>query len=70
MLNKTRREPDAAELIEGTADNIKIDSAYLRMHSRDISDQHAARTLQVAANKLTRLSNALERLTRQCEKTI
>jgi hypothetical protein len=58
-----KTQPDAATLLQKTVDKLRIDSAWLRMNSRDEADADAARMLATAASKVFRVSNALERLT-------
>lgn len=60
----TRHQYDASVLIEAAVDKLRIDSAYLRMNSRDAADDQAARVLETAALKIRRLSDSLERLAR------
>jgi hypothetical protein len=55
-------QPDATVLMETTVDNLRIDSAYLRMNSRDATDAQAARMLETASLKIRRLSDSLERM--------
>jgi hypothetical protein len=58
----TKNPPDATVLIETTVDNLRIDSAYLRMNSRDATDAQAAQVLERASLKIRRMADAVERL--------
>jgi hypothetical protein len=52
----------ATTLLEQQIDKLKIDSAFLRLRSRDLPNEHDAETLQLVAEKLLRLTKGLERL--------
>jgi hypothetical protein len=54
----------ARVLIEKTVDDLKFDSSYLRVRSRDVLNDRDAEMLRVASEKIARTSRALERLTR------
>jgi hypothetical protein len=66
----TKTQADAAKIIERTVDKLRIDSAYLRMNSRDEADAEAARVLEAASRKIRQLSDGLERMTRTLEKLV
>jgi hypothetical protein len=60
----TRTQPAAMTILQKTVDNLRIDSGWLRMNSRDEADATAASLLETASNKIFRMSNSLERLAR------
>jgi hypothetical protein len=64
-------QPDVPGLLEKATENLRIDSAFLRMKSRDAaesSDSHAADVLSEASTKAFRLAAAFERLQRNFER--
>jgi hypothetical protein len=65
----TKIVPNAPTLIEETIDKLRIDSAWLRMNSRDEADAEAARVLETCSQKIRRVSESLERLARGLAKT-
>jgi hypothetical protein len=58
----TTKFQDTPSLIEYTVDKLRIDSAWLRMHSRDETDAEAARVLETCSLKIRRVADAVERL--------
>jgi len=61
-MTTVKTQPDAAVLIETAVDKLRIDSAWLRMNSRNEADAEAARILENCSLKIRRLSDSLERL--------
>jgi hypothetical protein len=55
---------DAGDLLRQTIDKLRIDSGWLRMNSRQESDAAASRMLEAASNKIFKMSNTLERMSR------
>jgi hypothetical protein len=60
-MAKTQQQ-SASTLIEQTVDNLRIDSAYLRMHSRDETNPDASQALETCSLKIRRVADAVERL--------
>lgn len=58
----TKNPPAATKLIEKTVDKLRIDSAWLRMNSREEADADAARVLETCSLKIRRMADAVERL--------
>lgn len=61
-MNSPAKAQTATTLLEQQIDKLKIDSAFLRMRSREIADGPDAETLQLVAEKIARLTKGLERL--------
>lgn len=61
-MNSRTKVQTATTLLEQQIDNLKIDSAFLRMRSREIPDAQDAETLQLVAERIARLTKGLERL--------
>jgi hypothetical protein len=59
-----KNAPPAAKLIEKTVDKLRIDSAWLRMNSREETDANAALVLETCSLKIRRMADAVERLAR------
>ena len=62
-MNSRVKAQTATTLLEQQIDKLKIDTAFLRMRSRESSEQDAE-TLQLVAEKIARLTKGLERLVR------
>jgi hypothetical protein len=62
-VNKPAQET-AVDLIESTVYDLRVDAAYLRMHSREQMNEKDAAILRAAAEQLSRLSARLERATK------
>lgn len=63
--------PDVPELLEKAIENFRIDSAYLRMKSRDAiesDDTRAAEVLSTASVEAFQLAASFERLQRAFER--
>jgi hypothetical protein len=69
-MTSTKASPDATKLIEKTVDKLRIDSAWLRMNSRDEADAERARVLETCSLKIRRMSDSLERLARTLGKPV
>jgi hypothetical protein len=63
-MNPRAKVQTATTLLEQQIDKLKIDSAFLRMRSRDLSNVEDAETLQAVAEKIARLTKGLERFVR------
>ncbi|MGB8785169.1 MAG: hypothetical protein WCD02_18760 [Terriglobales bacterium] len=61
-MNSRTKNQTATDLIENTIDNLRIDSAFLRMRSRAQVSQQDAETLRQVAEKIARLTKGLQRL--------
>lgn len=55
---------DAGDLLRQTIDKLRIDSGWLRMNSRQETNADASRMLETASEKIFRMSNSLERMSR------
>jgi hypothetical protein len=63
-MNKTTETETATELIVSTVYDLRIGAAYLRMHSRDQTNEKDAEILRTAAEQISRLTSRLERAVR------
>jgi hypothetical protein len=61
-MSSTKTPPDATTLIEKTVDKLRIDSAWLRMNSRDEPNAEASQVLETCSLKIRRVADAVERL--------
>jgi hypothetical protein len=57
----------AKVLIAKTVDDLKFDSSYLRVRSRDVLEDEDAILLKSASDQIARLTVRLERLVRRAE---
>ena len=57
----------AKVLIAKTVDDLKFDSSYLRVRSRDVLSDHEAVLLQQASEQIAKLTLRLEKLMRRAE---
>lgn len=55
---------DAGDLLRQTIDKLRIDSGWLRLSSRQETDAAASQMLETASEKIFRMSNSLERMSR------
>ena len=62
MNLQSRKHSGVTALIEQTIDDLRVDSAYLRMQSREEANEGDAVVLREASHKITRLSKRLEHL--------
>jgi hypothetical protein len=63
-MNSRAKAQTASTLLAHQIDKLKIDSAFLRMRSREIPDGPDAETLQLVADKIAQLTKGLEQLVR------
>jgi len=56
-----------ARVLQAQVDRVRVDSACLRIASREEPNPDAAQALVAAALKLTRTANVLERMSHDCE---
>jgi hypothetical protein len=61
-MNSRAKAQTATTLLAHQIDKLKIDSAFLRMRSREIPDGPEAETLQLVAEKITELTRGIEQL--------
>jgi hypothetical protein len=61
-MNSRTKPQTATTLLEQQIDNLKIDSAFLRMRSREVPNLQDAERLQLVAERIAKLTKGLERL--------